>query len=139
MAIDIQNFHHSHDVVKGKVVCTLASKTSDECESEMKVSDDCENYFSDKSDTKTINSVAPDELLDNSVSLWNFNYMLTMIPKKISFVEKNRRKLQLHLMYKHHQYGVHLKKVKPFNLQFCTPNTLGMLCQKKNSNSERCC
>ena len=35
----------------------------------MKVSDGCDIYFSDESDTKAINSVAPDELLDDSISL----------------------------------------------------------------------
>ena len=38
-------------------------------ESDVEVSDNSNSYFSDKSDTKTIDSDAPNELLDNSVSL----------------------------------------------------------------------
>ena len=35
----------------------------------IKVSDNFDSYLSDESDTKTINSVVPDESLDNSASL----------------------------------------------------------------------
>ena len=38
-------------------------------ESDVEVSDNSNSYFSDESDTKTIDSDAPNELLDNSVSL----------------------------------------------------------------------
>ena len=41
----------------------------DEFESEIEVSHDSESNFSDERDTKTIDSVVPDELSDNSVSL----------------------------------------------------------------------
>ena len=42
----------------------------DELKSEMEVSDDSEKYFSDESDTKSFDSVAHDEYLDNSATLF---------------------------------------------------------------------
>ena len=42
----------------------------DELKSEMEVSDDSEKYFSDESDTKSFDSVAHDEHLDNSATLF---------------------------------------------------------------------
>ena len=40
-----------------------------ESESEIEVSDNSDNYFNNGSDTETINSVTPDELVDNPASL----------------------------------------------------------------------
>ena len=42
----------------------------DELKSEIEVSDDSEKYFSDESDTKTFDSVAHDEHLGNSATLF---------------------------------------------------------------------
>ena len=41
----------------------------DEFESDREVSDNSGSYFSDKSNTKTISSVTPDKLSDNSAGL----------------------------------------------------------------------
>ena len=43
-----------------------------ESESKVEVPDKSDSYFSDESDIKTIDSVAPDEILDNLASLGAF-------------------------------------------------------------------
>ena len=60
----------------------------DEFESEINVSDDSCSYFTDESDTKTIDCVAPDELLGNVQVAWNL-HMLTLM---LNLCRKNIQK-----------------------------------------------
>lgn len=63
----------------------------DELKSEIEVSDDSEKYFSDESDTKSFDSVAHDENLDNSATLF-----LTMLGHNF---KKNWLLLQFYLHF----------------------------------------
>ena len=74
---------------------------SGKSEKERKVSDDSGNYCIDQGDTKTIDSVAPDELLDNLASLEplpvdfdvGYESLTNLCKKKKKKKKKNRRKL----------------------------------------------
>ena len=92
--------------------------------------DDSYSYFSDESNTKTIDVVTPDRLLDNSVSLE---------PSYVNFyaesLQKDNKEIMALRKYIHHQCGIHLKKVKPFNFQFCLLDSLGCIISKKINSS----
>ena len=55
----------------------------------------------------------------------------------LPFSRKNIREAATsHKVYIHHQFGIHLKKMKPFNFQFCPLNTSGcVISENINSNS----
>lgn len=68
-----------------------------ESESEIEVSSNSDSYFSNESDTRTVDSVAPNELLDNLVSCyWKNPYILTLmleINQLLTLSRKSRAQL----------------------------------------------
>ena len=76
----------------------MSEGSCDESEIKTEKSDTYDNCFSDDSYTETINSVAPDELLDNSASLKPFHIDFNA-GKESDTLQKKKNTVTLHIVH----------------------------------------